>query len=164
MTYSTEHCANAPYPDCQQTNPYSNGYAQHPQNPQHHALPPPPPPAFHQHAYGQPPSSDGEHRSPPAAGVNPFGYRPNNTENECGAHRYQTDNLSPYYPQMRPESAGTRKRGYDERSSSEESEEAARRQEDDITPKLKRRQPKVAEAYRWEAAATHFHYILLMPM
>lgn len=49
---------------------------------------------------------------------------------------------------MRPESFGNRKRGYDERSSSEESEEAARRQDDDITPKLKRRQPKVAEAYR----------------
>ena len=42
-----------------------------------------------------------------------------------------------------------RKREYDHRDSSEdERENERRRQADDYTPKLKRRQPKVAEAYR----------------
>lgn len=41
-----------------------------------------------------------------------------------------------------------RKREYDHRDSSDEGEAPGRRQVDDFTPKLKRRQPKVAEAYR----------------
>ena len=41
-----------------------------------------------------------------------------------------------------------RKREYDHRDSSDEGESSGRRQVDDFTPKLKRRQPKVAEAYR----------------
>lgn len=41
-----------------------------------------------------------------------------------------------------------RKREYDHRDSSDEGEAPGRRQIDDFTPKLKRRQPKVAEAYR----------------
>lgn len=41
-----------------------------------------------------------------------------------------------------------RKREYDHRDSSDEDEAPGRRQVDDFTPKLKRRQPKVAEAYR----------------
>lgn len=41
--------------------------------------------------------------------------------------------------------SGSRKRYY---SSSSDESDTPRRQEDDVTPKLKRRQPKVAEAYR----------------
>ncbi|KAI9880607.1 MAG: hypothetical protein M1830_001958 [Pleopsidium flavum] len=50
-------------------------------------------------------------------------------------------------PTIRSERSNPRKREYDQRESSEERELERRRQADDVTPKLKRRQPKVAEAY-----------------
>ena len=55
--------------------------------------------------------------------------------------------LSP--EEWRSENSRSRKRSHTCRESPSEDEDAsARRQEDDVTPKLKRRQPKVAAAYR----------------
>ena len=50
--------------------------------------------------------------------------------------------------EFRLEKSGSRKRSFARRDSSSEDDVPARRQEDDITPRMKRRQPKVAEAYR----------------
>lgn len=50
--------------------------------------------------------------------------------------------------QSRPDKAHGRKRDYSHQGSSDEGETPKRRQVDDVTPKLKRRQPKVAAAYR----------------
>ncbi|KAL9034600.1 MAG: hypothetical protein Q9214_006974 [Letrouitia sp. 1 TL-2023] len=50
--------------------------------------------------------------------------------------------------QSRPDKAHGRKRDYSQQCSSDEGETPKRRQVDDVTPKLKRRQPKVAAAYR----------------
>lgn len=51
-------------------------------------------------------------------------------------------------PTLRPQRSNPRKREYDHHDASEEPENERRRQADDVTPKLKRKQPKVAEAYR----------------
>lgn len=69
----------------------------------------------------------------------PYGY---------GASSAEKGHLPPSV-KLRSESSANRKRIYDCRdSSSSEDESEGRRQEDDVTPKHKRRQPKVAEAYR----------------
>lgn len=50
---------------------------------------------------------------------------------------------------LRSERSYDRKRDFDDRdSSSDDQSNERRRQVDDVTPKLKRRQPKVAAAYR----------------
>lgn len=64
-------------------------------------------------------------------------------------NRYTLDGHSTSPSKIRSDRSNTRKREYDQRDSSEESETPGRRQADDVTPKLKRRQPKVAEAYRY---------------
>ena len=69
-------------------------------------------------------------------------------ENGTSYSRPSVDGLSSSSTQPRPERSIGRKRDYDHRDSSDESENCGRRQIDDVTPKLKRRQPKVAEAYR----------------
>ena len=80
--------------------------------------------------------------------TNSSGHGPNVADRSLGNHQYEPENSPPNSYLNRSASLGNRKRAYEERYSSEDSEEEARRQEDDITPKLKRRQPKVAEAYR----------------
>lgn len=69
-------------------------------------------------------------------------------ENRNGYGRFTTPGHSMSPTRVRSERANGRKREYDNRESSDESETPGRRQADDVTPKLKRRQPKVAEAYR----------------
>ena len=67
--------------------------------------------------------------------------------NSYGRHPMDGHAISP--TKIRSErSSNGRKREYDSRDSSDENETPSRRQVDDVTPKLKRRQPKVAEAYR----------------
>ena len=52
--------------------------------------------------------------------------------------------------QSRSDSVFSRKRSYEQRveSSSDDDDDSPRRQEEDVTPKHKKRQPKVAAAYR----------------
>lgn len=70
--------------------------------------------------------------------------------NGNGHGRYPTDGhthaQSPV--KIRSERSVGRKREYDNRDSSDEDDTPRRRQADDVTPKLKRRQPKVDAAYR----------------
>ncbi|KAI4209884.1 MAG: hypothetical protein LQ351_007238 [Letrouitia transgressa] len=66
-----------------------------------------------------------------------------NTRGKCSADGKP---MSP--TQSRSDKAHGRKRGYSQQGSSDEGETPKRRQVDDVTPKLKRRQPKVAAAYR----------------
>lgn len=83
------------------------------------------------------------------ANTNMSSYGSNGLEQSSGNNHHHQMEYSPSQSyRNRSTSLGNRKRAYEEMSSSEESEEEARRQEDDITPRLKRRQPKVAEAYR----------------
>ncbi len=49
---------------------------------------------------------------------------------------------------VRHENGNSRKRSYNQRETSEDRNRGPLRQVDDVTPKLKRRQPKVADAYR----------------
>lgn len=71
-----------------------------------------------------------------------------NLENGNGHVRYATDGHPATPNKMKLERSNGRKREYDSRDSSDESETPRRRQADDVTPKLKRRQPKVDAAYR----------------
>ena len=87
-----------------------------------------------------PPSSDSSHGHKHTVNGGLSGY---NGPGKRGSNGYAT---SP--PTLRSERTNPRKREFDHRESSEEHEHERRRQADDITPKLKRRQPKVAEAYR----------------
>lgn len=69
-------------------------------------------------------------------------------ENGTTLSRYPMEGQFTPPTKLRTDKSNGRKREYDHRDSSEESETPGRRQADDVTPKLKRRQPKVAEAYR----------------
>lgn len=100
---------------------------------------------------------DGTSGSPPSAGlalVNPFGSNTNGVDysngngngNSNGTFSPLTDGQAPSPIESRSEKVLSRKRHRD--SSSDEEDTPKRRQEDDYTPKLKKRQPKVAEAYR----------------
>lgn len=81
--------------------------------------------------------------------LNPYGYGANSSESGNGQQAYMADGQAPSPIRFRYENLGNRKRSYDQRdSSSDEDESEGRRQEDDFTPKYKRSQPKVAEAYR----------------
>ena len=102
----------------------------------HNNEPPPPPPADAH-------SPIIEAGSPLSGSVNPFGNGTNQVDDGYFQYRSEYSNSS---ARLRSELSGSRKRDYE--SSSEDSDAPARRQEDDVTPKLKRRQPKVAEAYR----------------
>ena len=104
---------------------------------QHYDAPPPPPPPDAQH-------SSPDDGSPLSGGIDPYGYGTNTTENGNGYFNYHGEHHHP--PGLRSEHSGSRKRTYE--SSSDDSDTPARRQADDVTPKLKRRQPKVADAYR----------------
>lgn len=72
----------------------------------------------------------------------------NHVEYENGPGRYTADGQPLTPSKVRSERLNGRKREYDSRDSSDESETPRRRQVDDVTPKLKRRQPKVDAAYR----------------
>lgn len=79
----------------------------------------------------------------------PCGYGQKVSENGNNRLNYRADGQAPSPIRRRSENSSSRKRSYDHRdSSSDEDESEGRRQEDDITPKYKRSQPKVAEAYR----------------
>lgn len=96
---------------------------------------------------------DGTEGSPLSAGTtdnNPSGYGTNGVDhsngNSNGFFSPSTDGqaLSPI--ETRSDMSHSRKRYRD--SPSDEEDTLKRRQEDDYAPKLKKRQPKVAEAYR----------------
>lgn len=110
--------------------------------------PPPPPPI----PFGQQSYSDGTDGSPLSAGTtnfNPSGYSTNSADhrngNSNGFFPPSTDGQAPSPIEVRSEKSLNRKRHRE--SSSDEEDTPKRRQEDDYTPKLKKRQPKVAEAY-----------------
>ena len=95
-------------------------------------------------------TQDSSNVSPPSSDISPDQkhvahdrYSSNNEHGRYGSNGHPT---SP--PTLRSDRSNPRKRVFDHRGSSEEPEKERRRQADDITPKLKRRQPKVAEAYR----------------
>lgn len=69
-------------------------------------------------------------------------------ENGNSHIRYAADGHPATPNKIKLERSNGRKREYDSRDSSDESETPRRRQADDVTPKLKRRQPKVDAAYR----------------
>lgn len=71
-----------------------------------------------------------------------------NLENGNSHVRYAADGHPATSNKIKLERSNGRKREYDSRDSSDENETPRRRQADDVTPKLKRRQPKVDAAYR----------------
>ena len=103
-----------------------------------HHIPPPPPPLESQ-------NSNMDDRSPLSGEIDPYGYGTNPFDEGPGYFPYQSEH-SNSTSRFRSDQPAGRKRNYE--SSSDESDAPPRRQEDDVTPKLKRRQPKVAEAYR----------------
>lgn len=81
--------------------------------------------------------------------INAQSYNANGADYTNGHASYVADGQMQSPIESRSEKSGSQKRSFARRdSSSDEEETPARRQEDDVTPKLKRRQPKVAEAYR----------------
>lgn len=118
---------------------------------QHFGPLPPPPMPFRQQPH--PDGTDGSPLSAGLANVNPFGYSTNGVDhsngNGNGFFTPPTDGQALSPTELRSEKSLSRKRHRD--SSSDEEDAPKRRQEDDYTPKLKKRQPKVAEAYsrRW---------------
>lgn len=103
-----------------------------------------------------PDETSGSPLSAGLASVNPFGSNTNGVDhsngngngngNSNGTFSPLTDGQAPSPIESRSEKVSSRKRHRD--SSSDEEDTPKRRQEDDYTPKLKKRQPKVAEAYR----------------
>ena len=110
--------------------------------------PPPPPPPPHQ----LPSLSEGMEASPISTDLgdlNSHAVHANGLDSGNGYHITGPDGevFSPDQP--RYEDARGHKRSHNRRDSfSDEDDAPARRQEDDVTPKFKRRQPKVAAAYR----------------
>jgi len=107
----------------------------------------PRPPPFRQDFH---PSGAGG--SPLSAGtgyVNAQNYNANGADYTNGHSDYGADGQIQSPVGSRSEKSMSRKRSFARRDSpSDEEDTPARRQQDDITPKLKKRQPKVAEAYR----------------
>ena len=111
--------------------------------------PPPPPPPMRKASWYDGPSS-----SPPSAGLparDPFepdsdDNMQNDDFNVSNGHMADAPVVSPV--KLRSERAYLRRRESTRDESSEEEDTPGRRQADDVTPKLKRRQPKVAAAYR----------------
>lgn len=106
--------------------------------------------AFRQQSY-----PDGTNGSPLSAGlahINPFDYNANGVNhgdgngNGNGFFNPPAGGQVPSPIESRSEKSLSHKRHRD--STSDEEDTPKRRQEDDYTPKLKKRQPKVAEAYR----------------
>ena len=116
-----------------------------PQYAQGYGYPQPPPPHRQQ---SWPEGLDG---SPLSAGphyINTYSYNINAVDNGNSQINYGADGQVPFLIDFRLERIGSRKRSYSRRdSTSDEEETPARRQEDDITPKHKRRQPKIEAAY-----------------
>ncbi len=115
------------------------------QNFEHPPPPPPPlqkPPFFDVTTTGSPLSAGSNH-------IALNGYGNHNLENGNVHQRHFIDGQSASPNKLYAGGSNGRKRDFDNRDdSSDESETQGRRQVDDVTPKLKRRQPKVAEAYR----------------
>ena len=91
------------------------------------------------------------HGRPPSAVFtddNPSGYDTNGVDHSPvnGIFSPPTDGQASSPTETRSEKSLGRKRPRD--SSSDEEDTLRRRQEDDYTPKLRKRQPKVAAAYR----------------
>ncbi|KAG8527611.1 uncharacterized protein KY384_007764 [Bacidia gigantensis] len=104
-------------------------------------VPPPPPPA----PLDLP--QNGPMQSPNSSGGEHHGF----VTNGSAYCQYGNHPQSGSPTQYRSDGASAHKRTYDqaaESSSSEDDDDSPRRQEDDVMPKHKRRQPKVAEAYR----------------
>lgn len=114
--------------------------------PREFGQPPPPVPVVQKHSF-----SEGVGIRPLSAeqnlGNHPLFADPVST-NGSGYNRQSMDEHYSSPAKAYPERLNGRKREYDHRDSSDEGEASGRRQVDDFTPKLKRRQPKVAEAYR----------------
>jgi len=122
---------SSPYGEQQVPNYYANGSNHYPQQA---GYPPPPPPLVR-----TPSLNSGFAHSPPAGDtgyMDPYGCGTNGTEN------------GEIYYQSPVDKSNGRKRSYDHRDSPSDDGDSPRRQEDDVTPKIKRRQPQVAEAYR----------------
>jgi hypothetical protein len=119
--------------------------------PQRLEQPPPPP-----HPLQKPSYLEGIGIRPLSAGQN-LGNHPlfadHTSQNGTSYSKQSMDGASNSPTKTRLERFNGRKREYDHRDSSDESETPGRRQADDVTPKLKRRQPKVAEAYRYVKSA-----------
>ena len=116
---------------------------------EHPPPPPPPPPARKPSWYdgpnGSPLSADANHTNQFAPGTEV------KTQNGNGAihGQYTPESLIRSPIKLRTKRSYSQRMEYKMRDeSSDEDETARRRQADDVTPKLKRRQPKVAEAYR----------------
>ena len=111
-------------------------------------LPPPPPPPPVDHS-PWPERTDGSPRSYSLDHANGSAFDTNGTNNGNGYYNSGPDGevISPN--ESRRGNLASRKRSHHHRDSISDDDDApARRQEDDVTPKLKRRQPKVAAAYR----------------
>lgn len=106
----------------------------------------PPPPPFRQTSYSG--GADGSPSSAASSHVNAHSYSANGVDYNDGNTNYATEEPNQSPNESRSGRSGSRKRSFARRGScSDEEDTPARRQEDDVTPKLKRRQPKVAEAY-----------------
>ena len=111
--------------------------------------PPPPPPKRKSSTF------DGTQQSPISPGSNPIyrnGSATNGSDHVNGINNSPVKyiaNGKPYSPiKLRSERMFDRKRTFESRDSSDDEQgNERRRQVDDVTPKLKRRQPKVAAAY-----------------
>ena len=117
-------------------------------NNRHSGPPLPPPTTSRQQCH-----PDGTHGRPPSAGFvdnHPSGDETNGVDHSNGVGNGvfspPTDGQASSPTETRSEKSLGRKRHRD--SSSDEEDTMKRRQEDDYTPKLKKRQPKVAAAYR----------------
>lgn len=119
---------------------YTNGSPQYPQGYG------PPPPPHRQHSF--PEGADGSPLSGGPHYMKTYNYSTNGADFGNGHFNYGVDEQVTSPIECRSERTGSRKRSYTRRdSASDEEETPARRQEDDITPKYKRRQPKVEAAY-----------------
>ena len=108
--------------------------------------PPPPPPKLQ-----RPHSFDGVNDGPLSAGSangNSNSYSISRGGHLNGNAKPSANGQIASPSQIRSEKANGRKRDYEHRGSSDEDDAPKRRQADDVTPKLKKRQPKVAAAYR----------------
>ncbi|KAK4695920.1 hypothetical protein P7C71_g1923, partial [Lecanoromycetidae sp. Uapishka_2] len=92
--------------------------------------------------------ADGSPHAAASNDVNAHSYNANGTQHDNAHSNDTTQEYNQSPNDSRLATLGSRKRSFAHRGSSSDDEDTpARRQEDDVTPKLKRRQPKVAEAY-----------------
>lgn len=110
--------------------------------------PPPPPPL----PIWQPSFSNGADGCLSSAAPGSINVHPSSTNGAESGNGYYNNGIDAEVlsPNEAPyDQSSIRKRSYNRRDSSSSKEDTpAKRQEDDVTPKLKRRQPKVAAAYR----------------